>query len=67
VGLEERDAVAHAAIPVEAIAARSLLLGGRDVATWPGSELAEQTLERRSEQGAGTADRHLALLAARLS
>lgn len=56
-GLRDHAAVEKAAIRVERISAPILLLSGNDDQMWPGTEMAEALMRRRTEAGRSE-DRH---------
>ncbi len=59
INLEDRDAVRHAAIPVERIECPLLLISGQDDAMWPSTLMSEMIVERLAEHNHPQLYRHL--------
>jgi dienelactone hydrolase len=58
--LEDREAEARAAIPVERIAGRVLLISGREDAVWPSTLMADRVVQRMAAHGRADRVEHLA-------
>lgn len=59
-GLEQSEAVAAAAIPVELIGGPILLLSGREDSLWPSTQLSEQVVARLESRGFAHRVEHVA-------